>query len=121
MHGKEFYDQRKSLGLCPRCGNAVIGRVICLPCLAKQKLDKLGLPPQEIEKARIAFVNFNGLCQCCGSLDPGGTKGWCIDHDHIRKIFRGIICQLCNLMLSRAHNQIEYLEAGIRYVRKFSL
>lgn len=42
-----------------------------------------------------------------------------IDHDHITRQNRGLLCQFCNLVLGNAKDQISILENAIKYLRKY--
>lgn len=63
--------------------------------MMKRKLWKKDLSEAEKVKAIEAFQNFDGRCYACGSLDPGGKKGWHLDHKDDK--FRGILCHGCNI------------------------
>ena len=39
-----------------------------------------------------------GLCKICGK--PSGTKKLHVDHDHITKVVRGLLCLRCNTDLA---------------------
>lgn len=70
----------------------------------------------------------NGGCAICGitALD-GRRKNFDIDHDHsccpghysCGECIRGLLCNHCNVMLGRAHEDPLILEAGIRYLLKY--
>lgn len=43
---------------------------------------------------------------------------WCLDHDHKTNVFRGWICQKCNLGLGNMNDDISRLEAAIEYLKR---
>ena len=43
-------------------------------------------------------------CACCGGIDPGGQRGWAVDHDHSnpKPNYRAILCNPCNIAIGNA-------------------
>lgn len=73
---------------------------------------KYGLTP---EMWRLLYVSQKGLCAICG-LPPSTQKGLCIDHDHVTKAVRGLLCEQCNIAIgflkdspASAHSAGDYL------------
>ena len=48
---------------------------------------------------------------------PGGRGHWHTDHDHETKEVRGILCNMCNVMLGHCSDSIARLESAIDYLR----
>jgi hypothetical protein len=100
---KERYRRHLNSGECPCCVEhrpLVKGRRACAKCLLERQIHELrkaGLSESELARAKHAAETFNGFCQACGRKDSCGY--WCLDHDHIRLTFRGVIGQYCNLAL----------------------
>jgi hypothetical protein len=96
---------------------AAVGGTRCSECIMNGRLYGLryrsGLSEIEIEKARKAWTEFSNICACCGT-----TKcfKWCVDHDHVRNIFRGIICYSCNVALGHAQDSVVNLQKLISYL-----
>jgi hypothetical protein len=108
---------RKAAGICisPCCGGTPqSGRSLCDHCALKSRIHRMNVPRLEKEKARAAFKKFLGRCACCKSTDPGYS--WCVDHCHVRKIFRGIICWPCNQTLGQSHDSPKRLRMCAGYL-----
>ena len=59
-----------------------------------------------------------GACAICGSEDGGGKNGVLqVDHDHNGGGVRGLLCEDCNNMLARAHDDPKILAAAAEYLR----
>lgn len=56
-------------------------------------------------------------CAICGSKEHGG-KNWNVDHCHSTGMFRGVLCNYCNLMLGYARDNYNTLHAAIEYLQK---
>ncbi len=80
-----------------------------------QRLWNKGLSKIEKEKARQAWLLFDGKCQCCGTIKPT-HKGWCLDHKEGK--FRGIICQHCNCAAGHLEDNIIRCLQLIIYLRR---
>jgi hypothetical protein len=65
-------------------------------------------------RARFAVQNF--CCAACKSDHPGSKKGWHTDHDHMTGLFRGILCQSCNLILGHAKDNPQKLIVLLEYL-----
>jgi oligoribonuclease NrnB/cAMP/cGMP phosphodiesterase (DHH superfamily) len=74
-----------------------------------------GLSEEEKNKAKIAFLNFNGRCYCCNTSDKG-KKGWVLDHKSEK--FRGILCVQCNLAAGLLKDNIKRCKNLISYLNK---
>jgi hypothetical protein len=113
---------RSEFGLCRGCSNAPLpNRTKCSECLTKarwKRFEKLGLPPEEIEKAKFALSTHDKRCECCGTDKPGGRGEWSLDHDEKNKIFRGILCCGCNTSLGFVNEDIERLGHLTLYLLK---
>jgi hypothetical protein len=57
---------------------------------------RYGITKEDYEKR---FKEQGNKCGICGTTDPGYKHGWHTDHDHVMDIFRGILCQQCNIRL----------------------
>lgn len=79
------------------------------------KFKSKNLTAEEKEKAKLAFKNFDGKCQCCGSKKTN-SRGWMLDHKG-RK-FRGILCVWCNLAAGFVKDDIQRAKKLVKYLRR---
>ena len=57
----------------------------------------------------------HGQCALCRAFTSGRKLD--VDHDHVTKKVRGLLCRRCNRMLGLANDRIELLYAAIRYLK----
>jgi hypothetical protein len=118
---QKYYRTCKEKNLCVHCAApAEDGKTACWVCSVKKRLHRLfigGLSSDHVEIAEKIFKGFDGHCQGCGDMIPRGEEH--LDHDHNKKIFRGILCAGCNLALGNCHDNPETLEKLAVYLRKF--
>jgi hypothetical protein len=123
-HGAERYREYINAKVCPWCREhrpLEVGRKSCSDCLLDrqlQELRKVGLSDSEIERAKLAVKEFNGICQACGRTDCGI---WCLDHCHETLRFRGIVGRYCNLALGNAKDNPQTLRLLADYLERISL
>lgn len=79
--------------------------------LLKKRLREYGLTLAEFQAMQ---EHAGGKCAICGDEAP-----LVIDHDHETMEVRGLLCQLCNIMLGSGRDSIERLLAGAEYLRRF--
>jgi hypothetical protein len=58
----------------------------------------------------------NGVCKICGKSDSAG-KNLAVDHDHVTKKVRGLLCSQCNTGLGMFQDSIEVLQKAQDYLR----
>ena len=63
------------------------------------------------------------VCAICGKpeclVNPSGeTRPLSIDHCHDTGKVRGLLCNRCNILLSRARDSVEILANAIEYLRR---
>lgn len=60
----------------------------------------------------------NGQCAICGTKEPGGkrNKYFAVDHDHVTRKIRGLLCGNCNQALGAFKDSFEFLESAIQYL-----
>ncbi len=62
------------------------------------------------------FEKQQGLCKICHN--PPKTRTLAVDHDHQTGRVRGLLCNPCNLLLGCVQDQVERLQAAIRYLNE---
>ena len=82
------------------------------------RLKKHGLTPEAFE-AILAAQDYK--CAICHVDSPigRGRGGWCVDHDHITKQVRGVLCHNCNVSLGLVGDSVTTLASMIQYLEKF--
>ena len=65
----------------------------------------------------LIFESQGKKCVCCGSKTTEGT-GWQLDHDHVTKKVRGVICASCNLTLGIAKENVVRLKRCAAYLMR---
>ena len=111
--------RRKAGGLCTQCGSTPQKGMYCDDCLLASRLKKLrraGLSEIEIEKARLAWAKFTGVCDAC--WEPAACGRWCFDHDHETLTFRGIVGENCNRALGMARDSVAVLLRLAKYLER---
>lgn len=69
------------------------------------------------------LIEQNYLCKICKnpekimSRNRDRTKSLCVDHCHVTKKIRGLLCHMCNTSLGGFKDSIELLESAINYLK----
>jgi hypothetical protein len=70
-----------------------------------------------IEEFEKLFRKQHGKCAICRIKQARGLR-LCVDHCHVSKKTRGLLCRQCNAMLGSVHDSITILKAAIRYLQR---
>jgi len=115
-------DRSKLTGVCSYCK-------ICSAALARGKYkDSQSTPPENVILATYGItaemkqdlLKFQGsVCAICGSSTPQSKKTWAIDHNHVTKEIRGVLCNQCNPALGMLKDSKEIMLAMIAYLVDF--
>jgi len=62
----------------------------------------------------LMVIQHQGRCAICNSI--GGKRGVGIDHDHVNKHVRGLLCNKCNSSVERLDNIPNWCAKATRYV-----
>lgn len=79
------------------------------------RLKATGFTPEEFQEK---LNNQGGVCAICGTDNPGKLD-FCADHDHATGQKRGVICRKCNAGLGHFNDNVETIEAAIRYLERY--
>jgi hypothetical protein len=62
-------------------------------------------------------------CAVCGTKDPGGgdKQVLCVDHNHLTKKVRGLLCHNCNIRIGLSGDDVELLHSAASYLDAWSL
>ena len=82
------------------------------------RLRKDGVPEREIALARFAAENFVGVCGICETPNPKHKKKFTLDHDHVTKRFRGIVCGFCNSAMGMAKDSPDILRLMADWIER---
>jgi hypothetical protein len=63
----------------------------------------------------------NGKCAICGGGETGKFSRLSVDHDHVTKKIRGLLCSSCNAGLGRLKDSEELLIRALEYLRNAKL
>ncbi len=74
---------------------------------------KYGVTQAEYE---LMFRAQAGMCAVCHKTQK---RAFDVDHNHITKEVRGLLCTNCNRMIGHAGDNLEILEAAAAYLRRF--
>lgn len=110
------------------CGTP-IKRSYCKDCCsarAKERYDPTYARNKSLEKYGISHQEYlyiltaqDGVCATCGTDNPGSNlKHFCIDHDHVTKEVRGLLCTTCNTALGLVSDNMETLGKMLLYIKQ---
>lgn len=71
-----------------------------------------------LEEWNTLFASQNQCCALCGTSDFSVGKGACVDHDHVTKKVRAILCQPCNMGLGAFRDRPDVLRAAADYIEQ---
>ncbi len=71
---------------------------------------------------QVLLESQNHGCAICQRQDPGGRHGvWHVDHDHDRRVVRGLLCDGCNRALGFFKDDVTAIRAAIEYLDRWGL
>lgn len=74
-----------------------------------------GLSLEDYEQMRIRQA---GKCKICGLHESNLDARLHVDHDHVKKHVRGLLCRTCNFMIGLAKDDVENLSRAILYLQE---
>lgn len=82
---------------------------------------KYNITPEQYD---VMLKNQNGVCAICKQPETASRAGkiklLSVDHNHITKQLRGLLCDDCNKALGNMHENIERLKSAIEYLNRYS-
>ena len=106
--------------LCSVCGlqNLDGGRRCksCISIISKYQRIKRQFNLESDEYELLKKEQGNS-CAICGYVVKEGGRSLNIDHDHSSGLVRGLLCHICNRLLSFARDNPDVLEAASSYLR----
>lgn len=79
------------------------------------RLKKYGITPAQFDTL-AAFQN--GVCAICSAPPTGRKQYLSVDHDHVTGRVRGLLCNECNTALGLLKDNVQTLEAAIKYLQR---
>jgi hypothetical protein len=70
-----------------------------------------------VEQEQAMLQAQNKCCAICGTDDPG-KKGWHVDHSHVTKAVRAMLCPACNKALAFAKDSPTLLRKMAIYLEQ---
>lgn len=71
-----------------------------------------GITPAEYD---TYYSRQNGVCAIC--KQPPGKRKLAVDHDHVTKRIRGLLCARCNTGLGQFIDSVNLLQKAVEYLK----
>lgn len=71
-----------------------------------------------ISQYNALLVDQNYCCAICQRHEDEFKRGLCVDHDHVSKEVRGLLCINCNALIGHAKDNIWVLEKAVKYLSR---
>ena len=125
---KRNRELRRIVGQCQNCSSRCLyyrsrQRPLCQDCYFRRRITcvvhrarPFKFSSFEKDKMLKALREFDGKCQCCGSLRAGGIGEFHIDHKEAQ--FRGLLCHNCNVALGMVEDSEEKILLLLSYLRR---
>jgi DNA-directed RNA polymerase subunit RPC12/RpoP len=73
----------------------------------------------------LSFTQYDNMrkeqdykCAICGTKESCLDRQLSVDHDHITKKIRGLLCRKCNSAIGYLHDDARLVEKALRYLEK---
>lgn len=86
------------------------------PINIKKNYSLKSLYNTSLEEVGAFFIVQKGRCMICEIKFGEGGQRMVIDHDHRRKVVRGLLCHNCNVGLGHFKDNINLLKESIKYL-----
>lgn len=129
--------ERKKSRLCRECGAVLLDTVYvrCPQCLAKhnqyyksntgrgkhreETWRRRGIVDMTIQLYDTMLASQNGLCYLCGEA-PRSNRSLAVDHNHLTRKPRKLLCDICNTALERLENHEGWEVKARAYLKEFA-
>jgi hypothetical protein len=81
----------------------------------EMRLYRYNLSTEEYQKL---FIEQEGCCYICHKHQSQLKTTLSVDHNHLTKLVRGLLCRKCNTAIGMLDDKIENLERAIEYLRR---
>lgn len=71
-----------------------------------------------IEEFEVMFNNQKGCCKICSRHQSELDQTIFVDHCHVTKKVRGLLCRSCNFLLGAARDKVSILNSAINYLNE---
>jgi len=71
------------------------------------------------EQQKQMYISQNGVCAICGNKFENG-RDIKIDHNHITKQVRGLLCQRCNIGIGHLRDDMSIVLKAAAYLNKWN-
>lgn len=124
-------------------GPEIIESKVCIKCGEEQPLDEFSIRNNKKERRNDcrkchsvnkklirtlqkenAYPDKDYRCPICHRSEDevkdsfSNRRAWALDHDHKTGKFRGWVCNMCNIGLSRFDDNVETMTRAIVYLRR---
>jgi hypothetical protein len=113
QYGKQYYiDNKIELRKKQKVWNESHKNII-KKSTRKHTVKKYGLTLEQYDEL---FNKQEGKCAICGKHQSELKQALCVDHDHITKKVRGLLCITCNRGIGYLNDNIQLLSQAINYL-----
>ena len=102
----------------------------CKQCVSKKRKDDYRKNPDKykskhlsfsygitLDEYNVMFAEQEGCCAICGTHQCSTGKALAVDHDHLTKQVRGLLCANCNTALGKLNDNIDTILRAADYLR----
>jgi len=109
--GYIFRGQKRYKRSCRKCWNSQGREEYRRRWWRRRRCKELGVPPETFD------LLVQSQCGCCAICNrPLSQDRHVIDHDHATGAVRGVVHNLCNLVIGNAKDDVVVLASAIRYL-----
>ena len=87
---------------------------VCKPCTNKRRRAWTIAKNFHMTMEEYQTKLRGARCEICSRTDD-----LVMDHSHVLKIPRGVLCQQCNMVLGRVYDRVDLLQAAIDYLKRY--